>query len=412
MSDTGKNFDAEDLLNKLFKEPNFVEIGNLKGLFEKRLGELGISKTNACEILNIQSRTLNGILEGTQKSVDFTCLIKIASFLQISKEKVINMYIESLEENFSEEVSSPIAPEKIEFIKENFDLAVLKKAGFINNITDFKQVEERIINFFGLKTIYDYKRPPIGAAFSEGKIKPKNELSRSFWIKAAYDSFKAINNPYIYERQNLIDYFPEIRWHSTNTELGLKNVIKSLYKRGITVLYLPSLPSLHLRGATFAVNEKPCIVFTNIAGFYPTLWFAIIHELFHVLFDWDEIRNNSYHLSDEDKDIELLSIKEREDEANDFAREYLFSKEKSSRIRSLIHNQEYIKEFAKNNHVHPSFIYVFNAYDVGVKDRMAWARAKKQSPNIDDSVRFLNNSWENPKTILDFVNTIRTNIYN
>jgi HTH-type transcriptional regulator / antitoxin HigA len=405
MREEGK-YSFEEIMNNLIKPAEFIHKENLKELFEQRINDLNISFTNALDILKMQTRTLNGILNGTQKTVDFTNLIKIADFLQKPKEQIIKLYIEGLENNFPSKIIS--SPKKIEFIKENFDLAVLKKANFINNINDFDEIENKIISYFGLNSIFDYHRLPVDVAFSAGLIKPKNELTRSLWIKSANDIFKLINNSYVYDRQVLINYFPQIRWHSINVELGLINIIKELFKIGITVIYQSPLPTLHLRGATFAVNNRPCIVLTDYKGFYPTLWFALIHELFHVIFDWDEILNNSYHLSDENS--EQLTVKAKEEEANNFAREYFFSKEKTYKIRPYLSDFDYINEFAINNHVHPSFIYVFNAYDL--KENSAWIKARNQNPNIQDLIKPLENPWSNSKPISTFVNSIKTKFYN
>lgn len=395
--------DINTLLNDVLK-PEKV---SLKELFNKKVAELQITPTNVLEILNIQHRALKGILEGTQKMVDVTNLIKLANFLQLSKEEVIKLYVDSLERSYSENI---VSPEKIKFIQENFDLAALKKAGFIDSISDFDSIESKIVSFLGLKSIYEYKRPSIKPAFSAGLVRPKNELTRSLWIHSAMTYFEDINNPYEYNRQSLIEYFPNIRWHSTNVEFGLLTIIKDLFKLGVTVIYQPPLPTLHLRGATFAINDKPCIVLTNYVGFYGTLWFALIHELFHVLFDWDEIRNNIYHLSD-DEDNELV-VQEKENEANSFAREYLFPKEKMNQIKNNINNSYFIGEFAKNNHVHPSIIYVFNAYDSSKTNRVAWARARKNEPDISKCIAHLENPWKNSKPIGQMVKDKKLEIYN
>jgi HTH-type transcriptional regulator/antitoxin HigA len=409
MSDKNeKDFNVEKLLKDLFKPPVFNNKENLNELFSRRIAELKITRTDALDIIKIERLALNGILQGTQKRVDFTNLIKIANFLKISKEQLIELYLNALEVNFPTHPAIPT--EKIEFIKENFDLAALKKAGFIGSLTDFEEIEAKITSYFGLKDIRDYKRPPVDVAFSAGLVKPQNELTRSFWIKSANDFFLEINNPYEYNRQALIEYFPQIRWHSTSVELGLLNIIKDLFKIGITVIYQPPLPSLHLRGATFSVNEKPCVVLTNYVGFYPTLWYGLIHELYHVLFDWDEISTNCYHLSDDDN--ERLSVIEKEQEADNFAREYLFSKDKTAQVRPYIKNQNFINEFARNNHVHPSFIYVFNAYDVGKRDKTAWPIAKKLNPNIDILIDTLDNNWRDAQPITDFVKSIKYKLYN
>jgi HTH-type transcriptional regulator/antitoxin HigA len=406
MKEEGK-YSFDDLMGSLFNPKEFDRKEDLKEIFETRLQELDIPATSVLDILNIQHRTLYGILNGTQKTVDFTSIIKIADFLQRPKEEIVKLYLDALENNFS--IKSVIAPQKIKFIKENFDLAVLKKAGFINNINDYSEIESKINTYFGLASILDYTRPPMDVAFSAGIIKPKNELSRSTWIKSALETFTGINNSYDYQKQSLIDFFPSIRWHSINVELGLINIIKALYKIGITVIYQSPLPSLHLRGATFAVNNKPCIVLTDYKGFYPTLWFALIHELFHVLFDWDEILSNSYHISDENS--EQLTIREREEEANNFARKYLFSVEKANKIGPYLNDSIYVKEFALNNHVHESFIYVFNAYDSN--NRMAWARAREKNPEkVKDLIKTIENPWNNSRPISTFVNSMKNKFYN
>lgn len=392
-----------NLLNNILKP----ELPGLKELFDKKVAELQITPTNVLEILNIQHRALKGILEGTQKMVDVTNLIKLADFLQLPKEEVIKLYVDSLEKSYSESI---VSPKKIKFIQENFDLKALKKAGFIDSISDFENIESKIISFLGLKSIFAYKRPTIKPAFSSGLVKPKNELTRSLWIQTAITYFEVINNPYEYDRKALIEYFPNIRWHSTNVEFGLLTIIKDLYKLGVTVIYQAPLPALHLRGATFAINEKPCIVLTNYVGFYGTLWFALIHELFHVLFDWDEILNNIYHLTDQDEN-ELI-VQEKENEANSFAREYLFPQEKMNQIKGFINNSVFVKEFAKNNHIHPSIIYVFNAYDSNKTNKVAWGRARKNEPDISKCISHLENPWKNSMPISEIIKIKKTEIYN
>ncbi|MCO5241829.1 MAG: ImmA/IrrE family metallo-endopeptidase [Chitinophagaceae bacterium] len=399
-----KHQDINSLLNDILRPDK----PGLKELFDKKISELKITSTSVLEILNIQHRTLKGILDGTQKVVDVTNLIKIANFLQLPKEDVIKMYIDSLEKNYTESI---VPPEKIKFIQENFDLAALKKAGFIDSLTDFEKIDSKITSFLGLKSIYEYKRPNIKPAFSAGLVKPKNELTRSLWIQSAITYFEDIDNPYEYNRKALIEYFPNIRWHSTNVEFGLLTIIKDLFKLGVTIIYQSPLPSLHLRGATFAVNDKPCIVLTNYVGFYGTLWFALIHELFHVLFDWEEIRTNMYHLSD-DEDNELI-VQEKENEANQFAREYLFPQEKMKQIKHNLNNPYFVSEFAKNNQVHPSIIYVFNAFDSSKTNRMPWARARKNEPaELSKCISHLENPWSNSMPINEIVKNKKLEIYN
>lgn len=400
-----KKFNVEDLIQNLFKPDT------LKDVFEKRLAELKISATTASEVADMDYRAMINIVNGSKKIADFTNLIKLASFLQVPRSEVVRMYVAALENNFPEH--STLSPDKIKFIKDNFDLASLKKAKFINSITDFKEIDMKLTKALGLTSILDYQKPSGDVAFSSGAINPTNENNRSQWRSFAVETFEQINNQYEYNRQALVDYFPQIRWHSTNVKLGLTNVIKQLSKMGVTVIYQEALPSLHLRGATFSVYDKPCIVLTNYRGFYPTLWFALIHELFHVLFDWEEILANKYHLSDDDETE--LTVKAKEDEANNFAREYLFSKEKIKIIKQhLSNNHDFVKKFTLENHVHPSFAYVFNAFDLGKTHRWAWALANEFNPKEEMSklLAELKNPWEDLKTVKEHAKSLKSKYHN
>ncbi len=382
---------------------------SLKDLFENKLQELDIKPTAALDILGISYRTLKGILEGTQKTFDHTNLLKIANLLQVPRELVVKLYFDALDRNFSTNVET--SPDKIKFIKENFDLAILKKDGVIESITDFANIEKRITARLGLRSIFEYKKPAVDVAFSSGNsFHQKNAPSRSFWIAAAKAIFEDLDNPYEFDRQALLDYFPQIRWHSTDVEHGLLNVIKKLYRLGVTVIYQPPLHTLQLRGATFSVHEKPCIVLTNYVGFYGTLWFALIHELIHVLFDWEEIRNNKYHLTDDSNDD--LSVKEKEAETNKYAREYLFSEEKSRSVRRYINDANYVMDFAAQNHVHRSIVYVFNAYDRGKEDRNAWPRARRFDAKIKDCVNDIQLGWGDEGSVDVLLKKKKNEIYN
>lgn len=403
-NDETKFEDINSLLNNIL----VPDRESLQILFETKIDELKITFTNSAEILDIQPRALKGILNGTQKMVDVTNLVKIANFLQLPKERIVSLYLDVLENNFS---SNALPAEKIKFIKENFDLASLKKAGFINSITDFDEIDVKITNFLGLKSIFEYQRPNIKPAFSAGLIKPKNELNRNLWIQSAINLFEELNNPYEFNRKGLIEYFPNIRWHSTNVKYGLTTIIKDLFKLGITVVYQAPLPALHLRGATFAVNDKPCIVLTNYVGYYGTLWFALIHELFHVLFDWDEIKENKYHISDEETNE--LMVLEKENEANNFAREYLLPKERMEIVKYHLNDPYFVDEYAKEINLHPSIIYIFSAYDSNKGNRAPWARARKKEPiEMKFLIASLENPWNNYIPIKTFAKKQKMTIYN
>ncbi len=366
----------------------------LQELFDKKIAGLQIAKTTAFKIMGVQALTMKGVLSGSQKLVDVRNLIKLANFLQVPLEQIIEQFALSVEKNFP---VNGVSAKEVNFIKESFDLASLKKAGLIDNISDYAHIKKRIMARLGLKNILQYKKPTIDIAFFSGLFKPENNRIRAFWISSALSSLSEINNPHPYDKEALIKIFPHLGWYSTNVEKGLLEVSRLLFEVGITVIYQPSLQTLKLNGATFNHNDKPAIILSNYSGFYATLWHALIHELYHVLFDWEEIRAHKYHITEDSN--EQLSVKEREDEANRFTREYLFSKEKSKLVRPYLNDYQYIEEFGRTHHVDPSIIYVYHAFDTQSTNRSAWAKAKAFSPNIDRCAKPVNWLWSDERPV-------------
>lgn len=402
---SNKHKEIDSLLEGIFKKVT------LRQIFDKRLYDLKLTQTAVEKLLGVGHRPLDGLLDGTKKRVDYLVLSKVALFLNKTTEEVVEIHLEQLEERFEFE-NTPSNKKK--FIKENFDLIALRKGGFIDTITDFEKIENKIKSHLNLKSIFDYQKRNFTAAFWAGIVSQKNviknTLTRDFWLASARNIISKLENPYHYDREQLIRYFPEIRWHSTNVEIGLVNVIKSLFKLGVTVILQAPLSGLQLRGATFLFNEKPCIVLTNYRGFYPTLWHCLIHELYHVLFDLGEIKANTYHVSDDTE--ESLTLDEKEAEADAFAKRYLFSEEKMNATKPFMRNESFIKEVAKENNIHESIIHIYYAYENDKVDRLAWVRARRFMPEILNAIHRLEFSLNGLKAIDDFIKMKKLEIYN
>jgi len=386
---------------------------NFRERFENRVKELEIKAFQIEKNLGIEYKTLNRIIDGDIKKYDLVALIKIGSFLGINEKEISGAFTRLLANQHSEEIEHA---KKTTFILDNFDLPTLKDIGAINTTVDFVQIEKKLNSIFGLKSILDYNTEESGAAFSsttgieKAISKTKSAKNRKYFIDKSKTIFKLINNPNKYQRELLIEYFPKIRWHSTDLDNGLINVIKSMYSLGVTVIFQPKIPSLKMRGATFEANKKPCIVLTDYRQSYPTLWFALLHELFHVLFDWDEIYNKTYHLSEEDNDLFIL--KHKEEEANDFAREYLFPKNKIEEISDRITQNYFVREYAFDHHIHPSILYANYSYVNNSEKNNLWAKFDTFiRPPMDKLTNKLTGGLSHDNTSEEICNYYNTKIY-
>lgn len=385
----------DSLLKKLFEN----EINNsLNELFENRIIELGITKSQAYEALGMDKNSIEPILNNEAKQVDTIKLLKIGNFLNLGVEETIQVY---LDQDINSKVEELEKTKKAKFIFENFDLVGLKKIGFIKDIKNLVKIEERIINFFGLQNIYEYWDESLNhVAFSKSKVSPSEKL-RAFWIRTAKKQFEIINNPNDFNRENLVELIKRIKPYTRNETDGFFTVCKALYHAGVTVIFQSSIPNTAVRGATFVINNKPCIVITDLYKKYGTIWFALLHELFHALYHLEDIKKRSFHLTGE-ADLWLNN----EEEADNFARAYFLPNENYKFIRPNINNHFIVQNYAKEWNIHPCLIYNFHCYE----DATQWKFFQKYDPGINESTRKINAIPFDRETVNETVIQIKKNL--
>jgi HTH-type transcriptional regulator/antitoxin HigA len=378
---------------------------SIKELFEDRLSLYNITQRQAENILGVQARTLDGILNKSTVRVDALNILKLSQFLGIAESDFYKIYINELTQEAIRELEDT---RRNTFIAANFDVATLRKCGFLPKKSDFPEIENRIKKFFGLSSIYDYRtRSRYIPAFSKTKRTP-HILMREFWVASAIDQFEKLNNHNEYARDALIDLLPKIRPYTMNVEQGFKTVVRALYNIGVTVIYQEHLPTTQVRGATFVVKNKPCIAVTDLNKNYSTLWFALLHELHHVLFDYEDIEKQVFHMTGE-PDLFLL----QEDAADDFAREYLFPTDRLKYILPHIDNEFLVSSYAKESQVHRCIVYSFYHRYMSERGGNYWGRFKEHFPDISLALKSLRDGDPYQyEEIQESVNYLKEKVYN
>lgn len=372
----------DDILNRSFR----YDGPSLEELFKEKLEISGLTKTQFEKLSGMERRSLDAILDKTSKQTDIIKLLKLAEFIELD---FIELLVVHFIDRPVDEIKELQSSMDITFINKYFDLKTLISLGFIDKNDSLEKLKERICKFFDINSIYEYDRELNEAFYSRTKTSFSDKM-KDFWIKSSYKYFELIGNPNDYERQNLIELIPKIKPYTQHVETGLFTVIQALYNIGVTVVFQPSLPKTQIRGATFLINSKPCIVITDFNKNYATIWFALIHELHHVLFDLETIEKTSYHLTGE-PDLFLI----QEDKANEFASEYLLSSEKMRFIEKMIHNKFMVDKFANECQIHPCIIYSQYQWRQSKIGNDYWAAFKEHFPNIKDVTNKLNvSNWD------------------
>jgi HTH-type transcriptional regulator / antitoxin HigA len=391
---------TEILLTEIYELLESGSQVNIKELINEKKTELGISSDlQLSKILSIDRTTLSRILSGEVGKVDLFSVLKITQFLGVGLEKIAQVYVASLKPEFIGELEQA---GRFNFIVKNFDLAGLKKSGIIDNFNDLSEVEKRLLEFFELNSIFEYNSEDAFALFSRTKAY-SNDKMREVWVRSAYFQFARIPNINEYDREALLLLLPNIRSYTRYEEKGFLTVLQALYHVGITVIVQPYLTKTQVKGGTFIIKDKPCIVLTDYKKSYPTLWFTLLHEIYHVLYDFEALQGWKYHLTGE-SDTLLF----REDDADYFAKEMLFSQEKLNYIRYMMNSPAMVVQYAEKNSVHPSIIYSFYCWDEERKGKKVWGLYDKFIPNSDKPLKAVKtNPWDK-RTLFNEIDKIKT----
>jgi HTH-type transcriptional regulator/antitoxin HigA len=384
------------ILNSALAPKGWIDTLPLLQLFNERIDQIGISKNQAIKIMDIETKSFDAFMQGGSTKIDFLTIIKLATFLEIAPSIFIDKFLSKV----YEENNLTIERTKVRnHIVKHFDLDSLRNSGFIETVNDFEHIERKILEFFGYTSIFQYKSNIEMPVYSKGKVS-SNEKSLKFWVNMAYATFEKIYNPNEFDRQGLIKVFPSLRAYSLNVENGLLQIFKLLFKLGVTVVFIPKMyKNLHVRAATFCINDKPCIAITNYKDFYPTLWFSLFHELYHVLYEWDEIveSEGSAHIS-----AGMSTGTIDEDAANAFAARYLFDDEKMELVKPFIYDRAYVAKVARGYNVHESIVYGIYTYKYASQDNKLFARFKDCLIDPKPAIKgFVPSKYEKFEPIID-----------
>ncbi len=352
---------------------------DLVQLFENKLNETNLTKTALSKLLNIDLRNLNEILEkrGNPSVIN---ILKLAYFLEIDN---LNEILPSILQGSVENIRDIETTKYATILSKHFDIKKLHSIGFFDNIDNTQTLVTRIVNYFGYDSLYDYTNKLADPLLSKTKVKFTDKMLK-FWVQSAYRSFETISNPNDYNREALKDIITKIRPYTKDVENGLFVVCKAMYSVGVTVIVQSHLTTTQVRGGTFVVKGKPCIVLTDLNKRYTTIWETLIHELHHVLHDLDTIGNNGYHLSG-NEDIFLI-----EENAEYFAREFFCGEEDYQQIKLHINNPFMVERFAKQLEIDKSFIYSsFRQFQKIYHGRNFYSAYNEFFPKINDTIKKL-----------------------
>ena len=319
-------------LSTLFERNADEGFRSLAEFFEYHRNELGISQRQMCDGAGVQRKTYQRLIAGESQSNDIVTILALARFFHIEEDEIVHA------------VERAVTPEEAEqlrrarrtgFIHRHFDLAALKRVGFITTTADIDYIEARIKTYFGFDSILQYSSAPVHLPRFKRTTKSVSDQMLDFWLHSVNHQFVQIDNQNPYDEKYVRRILRMARALTMDEANGLRRIISELYRAGVTVVFESYLGSTKIYGGTFVIKGKPCVVVTDIYKRYPTLWHSLLHEMYHVIKDQEDIARDGFHLSTEDS-FSLFTSQVSEGFADEFASRALCPPEMLEHVRDQI----------------------------------------------------------------------------
>ena len=127
---------------------------------------------------------------------------------------------------------------------------------------------------------------------------------------------------------------------------------KLLYQSGVAFVLLPALPRTHVSGVARWLNpHRPLIQLSLYGKQNDRFWFSFFHEAAHILL---HSRQKKMVFLDDPSKLENSSKEEQE--ANDWARDFLIAPAQAALLPTLTKTRVAIKAFAQSIGVHPGIV--------------------------------------------------------
>lgn len=304
------------------------------------------------EQLGLSENRLKKYLAG-DADINMGHAVRIMELFDLSENELIAAYNNDMDNSDIDQYNKT---KEISYVYRHFDIQTLKKIGILKK-SRIEEYAQQLCDFFGFNSIYEYDSIELGMSLFSKSYKQvsanKEKKMVEFWLKCSCRSFLKISNPFEYDRELLIEFLKRISQYTADVVHGLEKIVLILFRLGVTVLIHEYVPNTTSFGVSMIVNGKPCIVITDMNKQYHKLWLNLLHELYHILYDWDMLEKVNYHISDKNNP-ELIFSEER---ADDFSYNALINPAIQNELHKIIPMRFKVHSLASSLSIDPSIIY-------------------------------------------------------
>ena len=284
-------------------------------IIKEYLDERGISQKDLAHRIDVSEKHISNLLNGKTR---------LTEDMALKLERVMPDVSAGYWLNYEAKYQEYLAREKEQEWLEELDLkAIAERFRFKEVFKGAKMtLTEQAIEMLKLLGVssfdqYRYALPNSAIEFMQDGGEPEAVV---VWLKLCEDEAEEQNadlSDVPYNKRKLEAVLGKLKMISSNPNLenSLKSCRKALNSVGIYLVEVPAVRNCKVRGALTTFNGQPAIYISRRFKFHDYVWFAIVHELGHLVLHYSP--KETYVAVDE-----LASEDYKDSEANDFARNF------------------------------------------------------------------------------------------
>lgn len=334
----------------------------------KALEREGMTQKNLCARTGLSEKHLSQIINGVASITVETALL-LENALGGSASFWLN-----LEKNYQE---TKARLERISLVKNETSLVSkffyneLAKRRYVPQTSNIENKVENLWRFFGVNSLSYVANTERVDFRKKSGIEVKKE-GIAAWLRCGEIDSKKVSLPE-YSAKKLQQALSKIKILSVKEpEEFSKEIINILNTCGVSLVFTPHFPGIGVSGATRWIGNNPLIQLSIYYSWADIFWFNLYHEIGHLLLHGKKDKFIEFD------DRELVTAKDKEDEADRFASNELIPEKTYAELIKHTLSIQGIIELAGSLGIHPGIVAGRLCHD----GKVSWNKVSSLRPRL------------------------------
>lgn len=338
------------------------------------LEEYKITQKELSERLWMSEKHISGLIQW-KNNISPELALKLESIFRISA-----WFWNNLQTSYNEDISRIQEKEDLQkeigFI-EKYSYTSIQKLGFVVKTKDKLEKVKSLRNFFWVASLFQI--PKISNnAFAFRKYDKFNVTSGVFsaWLRVWEKIWDTIE-VWDFSKAQLQGILKELKEMTRNEQIDIKKIEILLSSVWVRFVFVSSFPKNPVVWVTRKYKSNPLIQISDRWKQMDIFWFTLFHEIWHLIHHYSA--ENTIFIDYENKNSDTM-----EQEANDFARNFLINIEEYN--KEILKSKINVEKIANISNTSISIVAWSICHDLWDKDKNIW----KDTSRFRSSTKLVN----------------------